>query len=129
MEITVDWGRQSRPDLRVWMREIRQHDTPATFGAQPNPPLERVRLIAPAAVAAQSVDIFIADTAQKKIFKYDRATQTITTFADVPDMGNVVQLHVDRGLSVYLVDQFSAKTTQYYNNKKHLSRWKMRRQR
>ncbi|MGK7296766.1 MAG: phosphomethylpyrimidine synthase ThiC [Candidatus Wenzhouxiangella sp. M2_3B_020] len=29
----------SRPDLRVPMREIRQHDTPATFGAQPNPPL------------------------------------------------------------------------------------------
>ncbi len=31
----------------------------------------------------------------------------------MPDMGNVVQLYVDRGLSVYLVDQFSAKTTQY----------------
>jgi len=29
----------SRPDLRVWMREIRQHDTPATFGMQPNPPV------------------------------------------------------------------------------------------
>jgi len=29
----------SRPDLRVWMREIRQHDTPATFGMQPNPPI------------------------------------------------------------------------------------------
>ena len=81
--------------------------------ANPNPPLERVRLISPTAVAAQSVDIFIADTAHKKIFKYDRATQVIRTFAEVPDMGNVVQLHVDRGLSVYLVDQFSAKTTQY----------------
>lgn len=81
--------------------------------ANPNPPLERVRLIAPAAVAAQSTDIFIADTAQKKIFKYDRATQIITTFVDVPEMGNVVKLYVDRGLSVYLVDQFSAKTTQY----------------
>ena len=81
--------------------------------AQPNPPLERVRLTSPSAVAAQSIDIFIADTALKKIFKYDRATQVITTFADVPDMGNVVQLYVDRGLSVYLVDQFSAKTTQY----------------
>lgn len=81
--------------------------------AQPNPPLERVRLTAPSAVAAQSIDIFIADTALKKIFKYDRATQVITTFADVPEMGNVVQLYVDRGLSVYLVDQFSAKTTQY----------------
>jgi hypothetical protein len=28
-------------------------------------------------------------------------------------MGNVVQIYVDRGLSVYLVDQFSARTTQY----------------
>ena len=29
----------SRPDLRVPMREIRQHDTPAMFGASPNPPV------------------------------------------------------------------------------------------
>ena len=86
---------------------------PKRTPANPNPPLERVRLIAPTAVAAQSVDIFIADTAQKKIFKYDRATQVISTFVEVPDMGNVVQLYVDRGLSVYLVDQFAAKTTQY----------------
>jgi len=81
--------------------------------AQPNPPLERIRLIAPTAVAAQSTDIFIADTAHKKIFKYDRSTQIIRTFVDVPEMGNVVQIYVDRGLSVYLVDQFSARTTQY----------------
>jgi hypothetical protein len=81
--------------------------------AQPNPTFERVRLIAPSAVAAQSTDIFIADTVHKKIFKYDRATQVITTFVEVPEMGNVVQLYVDRGLSVYLVDQFSATTTQY----------------
>jgi phosphomethylpyrimidine synthase len=29
----------SRPDIRVPMREIRQHDTPASFGAEPNPPV------------------------------------------------------------------------------------------
>jgi phosphomethylpyrimidine synthase len=29
----------SRPDLRVPMREIRQSDTPALFGAEPNAPL------------------------------------------------------------------------------------------
>ncbi len=29
----------SRPDLRVPMREIHQQDTPAMFGAQPNPPI------------------------------------------------------------------------------------------
>jgi len=74
---------------------------------------ERVRLISPAAVAAQSVDVFIADTGHKKIFKYDRATQTIETFAEVPEMGDKVSLHVDRGLSVYLVNQVTATTTQF----------------
>ena len=29
----------SRPDVRVPMREIRQSDTPASFGAEPNPPV------------------------------------------------------------------------------------------
>ena len=29
----------SRPDVRVPMREITQSDTPATFGAEKNPPL------------------------------------------------------------------------------------------
>ncbi|MEO1766454.1 phosphomethylpyrimidine synthase ThiC [Thiobacter aerophilum] len=29
----------SRPDIRVPMREIRQSDTPASFGAEPNPPI------------------------------------------------------------------------------------------
>ena len=86
---------------------------PKRTPSQPSPPLERVRLVAPTAVAAQSTDIFIADPAQKKIFKYDRATQVISTFVEVPEMGNVVQLYLDLGLSVYLVDQFSAKTTQY----------------
>ncbi|WP_296945368.1 phosphomethylpyrimidine synthase ThiC [uncultured Massilia sp.] len=29
----------SRPDIRVPMREVRQADTPASFGAEPNPPV------------------------------------------------------------------------------------------
>src|SRR6185503_10279892 len=29
----------SRPDIRVPMREISQTDTPAAFGAEPNPPV------------------------------------------------------------------------------------------
>ncbi|KXK55522.1 MAG: phosphomethylpyrimidine synthase ThiC [Chlorobi bacterium] len=29
----------SRPDIRVPMREISQHDTPAMFGTEPNPPI------------------------------------------------------------------------------------------
>ena len=74
---------------------------------------ERVKLVSPAAVVAQSIDVFIADTAQKKIFKYDRATQTIETFADVPDMGEKVSLYIDRGMSVYLVNQATSKTLQF----------------
>jgi streptogramin lyase len=74
---------------------------------------ERVKLGSPAAVVAQATDVFIADSAQKKIFKFDRATQTISTFAEVPDMGVRVSMHVDRGLSVYLVNQVSGKTVQY----------------
>lgn len=74
---------------------------------------ERVKLISPVAVAAQSTSVFIADAAQKKIFKYDRATQTIATFASVPEMGGEVSLFVDRGLSVYLVNQATAKTLQF----------------
>lgn len=80
---------------------------------QPTSTFERVNLISPVAVAAQSTDIFIADPANKKIFKYDRSTQTVETFVDAPEMGTVVQLYVDRGLSVYLVDQFGARATQY----------------
>ncbi|MDT8450489.1 MAG: phosphomethylpyrimidine synthase ThiC, partial [Wenzhouxiangellaceae bacterium] len=37
----------SRADLSVAMREIRQHDTPATFGAQPNPPIYVYETAAP----------------------------------------------------------------------------------
>lgn len=74
---------------------------------------ERIKLISPAAIAAQATDIFIADTAHKQIFKYDRATQTIASFASVPDMGGKVSLHVDRGLSVYLVNQATSKTVQF----------------
>ncbi|MBN4063242.1 NHL repeat-containing protein [Cardiobacterium sp. AH-315-I02] len=81
--------------------------------ATQTPAIKRIRLISPTAVAAQATDVFIADSGQKKIFKYDRATQTISVFANVPDMGNKVSLHVDRGLLVYLVNQVTATTVQY----------------
>lgn len=74
---------------------------------------ERIKLVSPAAVVAQATDVFIADTALKRIFKYDRATQTIETFAQVPDMGGKVSLYIDRGLSVYMVNQAAAKTVQF----------------
>ncbi len=37
----------SRSDIQVPMREIRQHDTPATFGVQPNPPIYVYETAAP----------------------------------------------------------------------------------
>ena len=86
---------------------------PATISGQSPASLERVRLISPDAVAAVSTSVFIADTAQGMIFKFDRATQTISNYATVPKMGDKVDLYVDRGMSVYLVDQASATTTQF----------------
>ena len=37
----------SRDDIQVPLREIRQHDTPATFGVQPNPPIYVYETAAP----------------------------------------------------------------------------------
>ncbi len=46
----------SRPDLRVPMREIRQHDTPSTFGARANPPIYVYETAAPFMDADAAVD-------------------------------------------------------------------------
>jgi len=47
----------SRPDLRVPMREIRQSDTPASFGADRNPPLYVYDTSGPYTDSAASIDI------------------------------------------------------------------------
>src|SRR5688572_15602290 len=47
----------SRPDLRVPMREITQSDTPASFGAQPNPPLWVYDTSGPYTDATARIDI------------------------------------------------------------------------
>jgi phosphomethylpyrimidine synthase len=47
----------SRPDLRVPMREISQSDTPASFGAQPNPPVWVYDTSGPYTDPAVSIDI------------------------------------------------------------------------
>jgi len=46
----------SRPDLRVPMREIQQHDTPSTFGACANPPLYIYETAGPFMDPAAEVD-------------------------------------------------------------------------
>ncbi|GAB3460053.1 phosphomethylpyrimidine synthase ThiC [Massilia terrae] len=47
----------SRPDIRVPMREIRQSDTPAAFGAEPNPPVYVYDTSGPYTDPAARIDI------------------------------------------------------------------------
>jgi phosphomethylpyrimidine synthase len=47
----------SRPDLRVPMREIRQQDTPAVFGAEPNPAITVYDTSGPYTDPAHEVDL------------------------------------------------------------------------
>ena len=47
----------SRPDLRVPMREISQSDTPASFGAEPNPPIFVYDCSGPYTDPAAQIDI------------------------------------------------------------------------
>jgi phosphomethylpyrimidine synthase len=47
----------SRPDVRVPMREITQHDTPAMFGAEPNPPITVYDNSGPYTDPAASIDL------------------------------------------------------------------------
>jgi phosphomethylpyrimidine synthase len=47
----------SRPDLRVGMREIRQADTPASFGAEDNPPITVYDTSGPYTDPAANIDL------------------------------------------------------------------------
>nr|NMG05025.1 phosphomethylpyrimidine synthase ThiC [Azoarcus taiwanensis] len=47
----------SRPDIRVPMREITQSDTPASFGAEPNPPVFVYDCSGPYTDPAAKIDI------------------------------------------------------------------------
>src|SRR3954447_1644254 len=47
----------SRPDIRVPMREITQSDTPASFGAEQNPPIYVYDTSGPYTDPAASIDI------------------------------------------------------------------------
>src|SRR5450830_626881 len=47
----------SRPDIRVPMREIAQSDTPASFGAEKNPPVYVYDCSGPYSDPAASIDI------------------------------------------------------------------------
>lgn len=79
----------------------------------PGTQAQRVRLVSPVAVAAQSNLVFIADAGQKVIFRFDRALQTVRVFARVPSMNSRAGLHVDRGLFVYLADPGAGRIVQY----------------
>ncbi len=76
-------------------------------------PTQRVRLVAPVAVAAQSNDVYIADGAQQTILKYDRSTQTIRKFISSPDIDITTAIYTDRALSLYLTSTRQPRVQQY----------------
>ncbi len=76
-------------------------------------PTQRVRLVAPVAVAGQSNDVYIADGAQQTIFKYDRSTQTIRKFISSPDIDMTTAIYTDRALSLYLTSTRQPRVQQY----------------
>ena len=84
--------------------------TPAGANTSPS---QRVRLVAPVAVAAQSSDVYIADGAQQTIFKYDRSTQTIRKFISSPDIDMTTAIYTDRALSLYLTSTRQPRVQQY----------------
>ncbi|MEN8205575.1 MAG: NHL repeat-containing protein [Pseudomonadota bacterium] len=85
----------------------------AGIPASGTPDTGHIRLTSPVAVAARANDLFIADAGQRAILKFDRGTQTVRTFASVPDMNVRAGLYIDRGLSLYLVDPVAAKVIQF----------------
>ena len=73
--------------------------TPAGTGGASNQ-TQRIRLISPVAVTVQSNDVYIADAAQKTIFKYDRTTQTIRKFISSLDIDMTSGIYTDRALVI-----------------------------
>ena len=54
---TKVYAKGSRPDLNVGMREIRQDDTPASFGTEPNPPITVYDTSGPYTDPAAQIDL------------------------------------------------------------------------
>lgn len=73
----------------------------------------RVRLVSPVSVAAAATDVYIADAGQRTVFKFDRGTQTVRVFAQVPTLGTRTDLALDRALSLYLADPAASQVLQY----------------
>ena len=86
--------------------------TPAGTGGASNQ-TQRIRLISPVAVTVQSNDVYIADAAQKTIFKYDRTTQTIRKFISSPDIDMTSGIYTDRALSLYFTSTRQPQVQQF----------------
>jgi hypothetical protein len=79
---------------------------------KPGVPTGWLRLTTPVAVAAQSNDVFIADLALKQVLKFDRGTQRVRVFADVPDMTLDTRLYLDRALFLYVTQPLAGQVIQ-----------------
>ncbi len=73
----------------------------------------RLRLEIPVAVAARGNEVFIADAGTGRVLRFDRGTQSVTPFLDVPSLRPDTRLFVDRALSLYVVEPSERRVVQY----------------
>ncbi|MDO9597553.1 MAG: phosphomethylpyrimidine synthase ThiC [Azoarcus sp.] len=73
----------SRPDIRVPMREISQSDTPASFGAEPNPPITVYDCSGPYSDPAAKIDIRSGLTALRQRWIEERGDTEV-----LPDLSS-----------------------------------------
>lgn len=84
---------------------------PGGIPAGGQPDNKRIQLITPVAVTAIANTLYIADSGQRAILKFDRGTQTVVRFASVPEMNTRVGLFVDRAYTLYLADPATSSVT------------------
>ena len=73
----------------------------------------RVRLLAPAAVAARANDVYVADVATQTIYLFDGAFRTATPFARLAPNARQVSLYLDEAHSLYVVDTANRSIVQF----------------
>ena len=80
---------------------------------QPSTLPPRINLRVPVAVAASPGTIYIADAGHKAVFRYERASNSISLFTTLPGADFSTRLFLDEDLSLYVLDQFNAEILQF----------------
>ncbi len=74
-----------------------------------------VRLAYPVAIAASGPDVYIADSGLNRIFRYDRASQTLQSFAGLQARQDT-RLALGADLSLYVLEGLNRRIAQYSRN-------------